>query len=100
LQSTDLLIQAMLPYTPAQIIQREARVARLGQTRAVLILYLICEGTVDEHVAAILLHKLPAIEQALDQDEVRGFGRELVGASEEELLQSLLEKVVGKEGEG
>jgi hypothetical protein len=95
LQDTDLLIQAMLPYTPAQIIQREARVARLGQTRAVLILYLICEGTVDEHVAAILLHKLPAIEQALDQDEVRGLGRELVGASEEELLASLLEKVIG-----
>jgi hypothetical protein len=96
LQSTDLLIQAMLPYTPAQIIQREARVCRLGQDRPALILYLICEGTVDEHVAAILLHKLPAIERALDQDEVRGLGRELMGASEEELLASLLEKIVGK----
>jgi len=99
LQDTDLLIQAMLPYTPAQIIQREARVCRLGQSSPVLILYLICEGTVDEHVAAILLHKLPAIERALDQDEVRGLGRELVGASEEEILASLLEKVIGKEPE-
>jgi superfamily II DNA or RNA helicase len=94
LQDTDLQLQPMLPYTPAQIIQREGRVARLGQKRPVLIHYFVCEGTVDEHVATILLNKLPAVEKALDLDEVKGLGRELIGASEEELLGSLLSKVL------
>jgi SNF2 family DNA or RNA helicase len=96
LQDTDVGIQAMLPYTPGAIIQREGRWARLGQKRPVLIHYFVAEGTVDEHVAAILLNKIPAVERALDLDEVRGLGRELIGASEEELLASLLEKVIGK----
>ena len=101
IQDTDLAIMAMLPYTPRQIIQREARFARLGQKRPVLIRYLLCEGTVDEHVAAILLNKLPAVEQATQSDEIHGLGRELVGASEEELLNSMLEKVLADpEGTG
>jgi len=99
LQDTDVLLQPMLPYTPAQIIQREGRVCRLGQTRPALIHYFICEGTVDEHVAAILLNKLPAVEQTFDLDEVKGLGRELIGASEEELLNSLLSKVLGERKE-
>jgi hypothetical protein len=95
LQDTDLAIFAMLPYTPGQIIQWEGRFARLGQKRAVLIRYLICEGTIDEHVATILLGKLPAVEKAMDSDEITGLGRELIGASEEELLASLCSKVLG-----
>jgi SWI/SNF-related matrix-associated actin-dependent regulator 1 of chromatin subfamily A len=97
LQDTDLAILAMLPYTPGRIIQYEGRFARLGQKRPVLIRYFIAEGTVDEHVAAILLGKLPAVEKATDSDEISGLGRELIGASEEELVASLVEKVIGKE---
>jgi SNF2 family DNA or RNA helicase len=97
LQDTDLAIFAMLPYTPGRIIQYEGRFARLGQKRTVLIRYVIAEGTVDEHVAAILLGKLPAVERATDSDEISGLGRELIGASEEELVASLVEKVIGKE---
>lgn len=99
LQDTDLAIFAMLPYTPGQIIQWEGRFARLGQKRPVLIRYLICEGSIDEHVATILLGKLPAVEKATDSDEITGLGRELIGASEEELLSSLFEKVAGKKEE-
>jgi len=95
LQDTDLMILAMLPYTPRQIIQWEGRVARLGQKRPVLIRYPICEGTIDERVCAILLGKLPAVEKAVDSDEIAGLGSELVGASEEELIQRMLEKVIG-----
>ena len=97
LQDTDLAIFAMLPYTPGQIIQYEGRFARLGQQRPVLIRYVIAEGTVDEHVAAILLGKLPAVERATDSDEITGLGRELIGASEEELVASLVDKIMGKE---
>lgn len=96
LQDTDLGILAMLPYTPAQIMQAEGRWARLGQRRPVLIWFPICEGSIDEHVATILLAKLPAVEKATDSDEITGLGRELVGASEEELLASLVSKVIGE----
>jgi superfamily II DNA or RNA helicase len=97
LQDTDLAILAMLPYTPGRIIQYEGRFARLGQKRPVLIRYFIAEGTVDEHVAAILLGKLPAVEKATDSDEIAGLGRELIGASEEELVASLVDKIMGQE---
>jgi SWI/SNF-related matrix-associated actin-dependent regulator 1 of chromatin subfamily A len=97
LQDTDLAIFAMLPYTPGQIIQYEGRFARLGQKRLVLIRYFIAEGTVDEHVAAILLGKLPAVERATNSDEITGLGRELIGASEEELVASLVDKIMGQE---
>ena len=96
LQDSDLAIFAMLPYTPGQVIQWEGRFCRLGQKRPVLIRYIIAEGTVDEHVASILLGKLPAVEKATDSDEITGLGRELIGASEEELLASLVEKVTGE----
>jgi SNF2 family DNA or RNA helicase len=99
LQDTDRAIFAMLPYTPGDVVQREGRFARLGQKRPVLIHYLICEGTVDEHVAAILLSKFPAVERVTDFEEVAGLGRELIGASEEELLNSMLDKVLQPEGE-
>ena len=98
LQDTDLAIFAMLPYTPGQIIQWEGRFARLGQKRPVLIRYLICEGSIDEHVATILLEKLPAVERATDSDEITGLGRELIEASEAELLSSLCEKVLKETG--
>lgn len=97
LQDTDLGVMAMLPYTPDKIIQGEGRWARLGQKRPVLIWYPICEGTIDEHVATILLNKLPAVEKMMDSDEIMGLGRELIGASEEELLASLCSKVLGEE---
>lgn len=96
LQDTDLGIFAMLPYTPGQIIQWEGRWTRRGQKRPVLIRYLICEGSIDEHVATILLGKLPSVEKATDSDEIAGLGRELIGASEEELLNSLCSKVLGE----
>ncbi len=97
LQDTDLAIFAMLPYTPGQVIQWEGRFARLGQKRPVLIRYIIAEGTVDEHVAQILLSKLPAVEKVVDSDEIVGLGRELIGASEEELVASLVDKIMGQE---
>ena len=96
LQDTDFGVMAMLPYTPAQIIQAEGRWARKGQKRDVLVWYPICEGTIDEHVATLLLAKLPAVEKDLGSDEIEGLGRELVGASEEELLKSLVAKVLGE----
>lgn len=61
LQDTDILLLPMLPWTPRQVLQYEGRVARLGQKRPALVVYLIAEGTIDEGVAYALLTKLPAV---------------------------------------
>jgi SNF2 family DNA or RNA helicase len=84
---------AMLPYTPGQVIQYEGRWVRLGMKRPVEIRYFVAEGTIDEHVSAILLEKLPAIERTVDLDEVRGLTSELAG-DESELIASMAAKVL------
>jgi SNF2 family DNA or RNA helicase len=94
LQDTDLLLIAMLPYTPGQIVQWEGRVARHGQKRPVMIQYLVAENTVDEHVAGILLEKLPAVEKVSQDDSVDGLAAQLMGADDEDaLLESILSKL-------
>jgi superfamily II DNA or RNA helicase len=70
LQDTDALLFVMLPYTPGQVRQWEGRVARLGQKRPVTVYYVIAEGTVDEHVADILIRKLPAVEKIAKDEEL------------------------------
>jgi SNF2 family DNA or RNA helicase len=94
LQDTDLLLIAMLPYTPGQIVQWEGRVARHGQKRPVMIQYLVAEHTVDEHVAGILLEKLPAVEKVSQDDSVDGLADQLMGADNEDaLMESILSKL-------
>lgn len=94
LQDSDLLLVAMLPYTPGQVVQWEGRVARHGQKRPVMIQYLVAEHTVDEHVAGILLDKLPAVERVSKDDSVDGLADQLRGADQEEaILESILSKL-------
>lgn len=94
LQDTDLLLIAMLPYTPGQVIQWEGRVARHGQKRPVMIQYLVAENTVDEHVAGILLEKLPAVEKVSQDDSVDGLADQLRGSDQEEaIIESILSKL-------
>lgn len=95
LQDTDVAFIAMLPYTPGQVVQWEGRFCRHGQKRPVLIQYLVAEGTVDEHVAGILLNKLPAVESVSRDDSVTGFADQLSGADDEE---SIIASIMGKLG--
>jgi len=96
LQDTDLALIAMLPYTPGQIVQWEGRFARHGQKRPVLIQYLICENSVDEHVAGILLDKLPAVESVSRDDSLDGFSDALSCADEaEDIIDNLIAKLAG-----
>lgn len=94
LHDTDLHIMAMLPYTPGQVVQWEGRCCRLGQTRPVMIQYLVAEGTVDEHVSGILLAKLPAVERVSQDDSIEGFADQLLGLENEEaILDGLFAKL-------
>ena len=95
LNDSDLHLIVMLPYTPGQVIQWEGRCCRLGMKRPVMIQYLIAENTVDEHVAGILVGKLPAVEQMVGDDSVNGFGNQLLTGdmTEEEFMDQLLGKL-------
>ena len=70
LQDADLVLFVMLPWTPKSIRQWEGRFCRLGQERPVLISYIICRGTVDEHVADILIDKLPVVQDVAGDEEL------------------------------
>jgi len=71
LQDTDLALFVMLPWTPRSVRQWEGRFSRLGQERPVLISYVIARGTVDEHVAEILIDKLPAVGTIADDEMIQ-----------------------------
>lgn len=90
LQDTDLAIISMLPWTPDKVIQWEGRFSRLGQKRPVLVSYIIARTTVDEHVADLLLEKLPhvgEIAEDLAAEEIEGA---LGGVDESEGAQGRL----------
>jgi hypothetical protein len=94
LHDTDTAFIAFLPYTPGQVIQWEGRFSRQGQKRPVLIQYLIAEQSVDEHVAGLLLDKLPAVEDVSKDDSLEGFSRQLRGGDDEEaIVAGLLSKL-------
>ena len=86
LQDADLMIVAMLPWTPGQVMQYEGRVARLGQKRPVLIQYVIAEETVDERVAEMLLNKLPSVAQLTGDGDVELLRQSLTGMENKDEL--------------
>jgi hypothetical protein len=98
IQDTDLAIFAGLPCTPGQLRQWMGRFVRKGMKRPVLLLFAIAEGTIDEHVAGILLDKLPAIDQLIGDEELRGLDKVLGGiGSDEEAIAGLLKALGGND---
>lgn len=91
LQCTESVYFVMLPYTPRQIIQWEGRFLRRGSRLGVIVTYAIAEGTVDEHVADLLLNKLNAVEEVMQDEDVRGIAGTLSNSeNEQEIIQQLL----------
>lgn len=94
LDDTDAAFFVMLPYTPGALRQWEGRFVRLSMTRAVVIYYVIAEGTVDEHIASILIDKLPAVEELSDDQELGAASSVLAGfdpnETDDEFAQSIL----------
>ena len=94
LHDTDAALFVMLPYDPGQFRQWEGRFTRLGQKRPCVIYYVIAEGTVDEHVAGILIEKLPAVERIAKDTELAEAGDILAGydaMDPDEFAQSVLD---------
>jgi SNF2 family DNA or RNA helicase len=57
-------------WTPGDQAQAEDRVARRGQTRATLHVYLHLEGSLDDHVARILTAKQATIDRLMDRSSI------------------------------
>lgn len=92
LQYTDVVYFALLPWTPGQVTQAEGRFSRHGSDRPVLISYVVAEGTVDEHVADILLEKLEDVSVTLNDGETQSLADTLAGTDNEEaIINSILE---------
>ena len=101
MQDTDAALFVMLPYTPGQLRQWEGRFCRLGQKRPVTIYYVIAEGSVDEHVADILIKKLPAVEKVAQDSELAA-ARDIIagmdiGKSDEDFTNDILSKISAAE---
>ena len=90
LQNTDLVVFGLLPWTPGQVIQAEGRFSRHGSKRAVTIMYTVAEGTVDEHVADMLLEKLEQVVETLDDRDAENIADTLAGCDEEEIISKVL----------
>ena len=94
IDDTDAALFVMLPYTPGQLRQWEGRFHRASSKKSVIIYYIIAEGTVDEHMAAILIDKLPAVEKVVADTELGEAKGVLAGydpnESDEEFATSVL----------
>lgn len=95
LQDTNLALMCMLPWTPGDVTQWTLRFCRKGQTRRVLIQFVVAERTADEHVAEILLDKLPDVVTISKDERIEGLAVELEGVKghEEELLAGVADKL-------
>jgi ribosomal silencing factor RsfS len=96
MQDTDAALFVMLPYTPGQIRQWEGRFCRLGQKRPVTIYYVIAEGSVDEHVADILIRKLPAVEQVAKDEELAAAKDVIAGFDSQQSPDAFADKILAK----
>ena len=72
----------------------EGRFCRLGQERPVVIYYCICEDSVDEHIADILISKMGAVQRVIGDEELAE-SRFAIGGidNEEEVLESILDSL-------
>lgn len=98
LHDCDALFFVMLPYTPGRVLQWEGRVARLGMRRPVEIIYVLCERSVDEHVAGLLIDKLDAVQRTADDSVLIGLA-DTIGGTEDEakLTASIMAKLDAEE---
>ncbi|MEI6603766.1 MAG: DEAD/DEAH box helicase [Verrucomicrobiota bacterium] len=69
LQNASVVINCDLPWNPARLEQRIARAWRKHQRRAVTVVNLIAEGTIEHAMLATLANKLTLAEGVLDGSE-------------------------------
>ena len=68
LQCASALINVDLPWNPAVLDQRIARIHRLGQNRSVQVFVLVAEDSYEERVAGLVASKRRLFDNAVDPD--------------------------------
>jgi SWI/SNF-related matrix-associated actin-dependent regulator 1 of chromatin subfamily A len=68
LTAASTVIFAELNWVPAAMSQAEDRCHRIGQTDSVLVQHLVLEGSLDAHMAQVLVDKQDIADRALDKD--------------------------------
>jgi len=94
LQSGSVLINLDVPWNPAVLEQRNARIHRLGQKKKVQIITMVAADSYEEHVLGLLNNK-----QNLFDNVVKGDSLEDVMGVSQKLLDTLTEDLAVPKGE-
>ncbi|MBX9825818.1 MAG: DEAD/DEAH box helicase [Xanthobacteraceae bacterium] len=96
LQHASTLVNVDLPWNPAVLEQRIARVYRLGQKRPVQVINFVAKGTIEEGMLSVLAFKRSLSEGILDGAS----GEISLGGSRLTRFMKNVENVTGHMGEG
>lgn len=96
LQHASTLVNMDLPWNPALLEQRIARIRRMGQKRPVQIVNFVAKGTIEEGMLSVLAFKRSLSAGILDG----GTGEISLGGSRLNRFMKDVENVTGRMGEG
>jgi hypothetical protein len=96
LQHASTVVNMDLPWNPAVLEQRIARIHRMGQTRPVRVINFVAKGTIEEGMLSVLAFKRSLSSGILDG----GSGEISLGGSRLNRFMKDVENVTGRMGEG
>jgi superfamily II DNA or RNA helicase len=96
LQHASTVVNMDLPWNPAVLEQRIARIHRMGQTRPVQVINFVAKGTIEEGMLSVLAFKRSLSAGILDG----GSGEISLGGSRLNRFMKDVENVTGNMGEG
>ena len=96
LQHASTLVNMDLPWNPAILEQRIARIHRMGQIRPVRVINFVAKGTIEEGMLSVLAFKRSLSAGILDG----GSGEISLGGSRLNRFMKDVENVTGRMGEG
>jgi superfamily II DNA/RNA helicase len=96
LQHASTLVNMDLPWNPAILEQRIARIHRMGQKRPVRVINFVAKGTIEEGMLSVLAFKRSLSAGILDG----GSGEISLGGSRLNRFMKDVENVTGRMGEG
>lgn len=96
LTNFDTVVFVGIDWVPSTLLQAEARIHRIGQTRDVVFYYLIGAQTIDETIAGKVIERLDAFTTVIGSNESEsGLALTLRGGkTNEELLDDILSDVM------
>lgn len=92
LQSANVLINLDMPWNPAILDQRIARVHRLGQKQKVQIFLLLAEDSYEQRVAHLIKNKRELFDNVIDPDATE----DVIGVSKK-MLDALVDDLAGEQ---